>query len=136
MTAIHATNIAEALRAQASELYGYWTEEGITTLMDNLKADLIEKTQVNIRVEALQILKEMGPDKKIQAIKELRTRCGLGIKEAKEAIEAALPEYLTAKLLVLAQDLADANYRTTFPNRKWPAKDLVDVKMVARSNLY
>jgi ribosomal protein L7/L12 len=128
MTEIRAEIISEALRNQASELYGTWSEVGITHMLDNLKADLIEKTRVDIKAEAVKVLNEIGTNRKIEAIKQMRTRCGLGLKEAKEAVEAALPTVLTAQLERLVQDLADANARVPFKHVVWPDTDKVDVK--------
>lgn len=112
---------------------GVWTEHGIKGLMDRYRDKLIAQANVNPREEARKILMELGTDKRIQTIKELRNRTGVGLKEAKDFILEETPGVIAANILKLQEELQRANSETDWGYRVNP-QDLKPVNQAVNHN--
>lgn len=100
-----ASSIARVLSRKASNFDeinrdATFTVNEIRDFVANLSSELIEMANVNLEVVAREIVAGC-PNQKIHAIKELRDRTGVSLRDAKLAVEVAMYE----------QAVIDANLR-------------------------
>lgn len=99
---------------------GVWTVEGFTAELAKLQAKLTLEANRTMESAVVEALTEFQPNQKIQLIKKIRELTGSGIKEAKDALEAALPGILVKRIEALYGELREANSRVGWNVTRYP----------------
>lgn len=77
-------------------------------------------------LDALVIaLADVKPNQKIQLIKRIRELCGLGLKEAKDAVEELLPQAIVIQIERLYGDLVVANSSVSWNQTRYPNQTIL-----------
>lgn len=95
----------------------------VRDMMSALTAKMADIAFMNIDEVALNVVREMGTSQKIQIIKEVRSRTGSGLKEAKDAIERALPKVLKEEAEKALRALEFHNDRVSYGYRAYVHSD-------------
>lgn len=105
---------------------GTWTEEGITAELNDIRDELVKAVNRTMESAVEEALTEFKPNQKIQLIKRVRELTGSGLKEAKDAVEDALPKILVKEIEDLYRELAQANSRVHWNMTRLPDGSLLN----------
>jgi ribosomal protein L7/L12 len=92
--------------------------EDVAAKLVDFLAEQRRKANMSLEVAATEAVAELGTERKIQAIKQVRELTGAGLKEAKDAVEVATVIALRDQAEAALKALAQANERVTYGQRR------------------
>lgn len=78
-------------------------------MMSSLEAEMVRLANVDLKAVALEVVRELGTNQKIQSIKAVRDRTGAGLEEAKDAVEAIIPQVIAEQVKKLLREYVQAH---------------------------